>query len=476
MPDRPPASSPDEPPDDTPGSSPGEPTDDRSGLDRRILALALPALGALIAEPLFVLIDSALVGHLGVAELAGLTLASTLLVTAVGLFVFLAYTTTASVGRLIGAGHPERALRAGIDGIWLALAVGAVVAAVGIAVAPWAIRTLGGTGEVAAHAVTYLRTSLPGMPGMLAVLAATGVLRGLLDTRTPLVVATVGAVANAGLNVLLIYGFGWGIGGSGAGTALVHLGMGAWLIAVVVRGVRERLGRDVSLRPSLTGLGGGLLDGLPLFLRTLTLRLAILLTVATAATLGEVPLAAHQVVNALWGFAAFALDALAIAAQALVGRALGASAEGEARSILRRTLTWGAGAGAVIGGVLALLAHPLASLFTPDDVARSAAAAGIYVIAAAMPLAGVVFVLDGVLIGAGDGRFLAWAGLASLAAYLPFLWAVRQWAPRGPGAEAEAVVWLWLAFGVAFMLARGIATYLRSRGSGWMVLGTREHH
>lgn len=445
-------------------------------LDRRILALALPALGALIAEPLFVLVDSALVGHLGVAELAGLTLASTLLVTAVGLFVFLAYTTTASVGRLIGAGHPDRALRAGVDGIWLALGVGALVAAVGIAVAPWAIGLLGGpdlSPEVAAHAVTYLRTSLPGMPGMLAVLAATGVLRGLLDTRTPLVVAGIGAVVNAGLNALFIYGFGWGIGGSGAGTALVQLGMGAWLVAVVVRGTRATLGPGFSLGPSLGGVGGGLRDGFPLFLRTLTLRVAILLTVTVAATLGEIPLAAHQVVNSLWGFAAFALDALAIAAQALVGRALGAADEGEARSVLRRTLTWGAGAGLVIGAVLALLAHPLASLFTPDDVARSAAATGLYVIAVAMPLAGVVFVLDGVLIGAGDGTFLAWAGVASLVAYLPFLWIVWSHAPRGPGQEAAAVAWLWLAFAVAFMLARGIATYLRSRGSRWLVLGVR---
>lgn len=450
-----------------------EPHDSPRALDRRIIALAVPALGALIAEPVFVLVDSALVGHLGVTELAGLTLASTLLVTAIGLFVFLAYTTTASVGRLIGAGHTERALRAGVDGIWLALAAGTLVAIVGILAAPWAISAMGGTGEVAEHAVTYLRMSLPGMPGMLAVLAATGVLRGLLDTRTPLIVASVGAVANAGLNVLFIYGFGWGIGGSGAGTALVQLSMGAWLIAVVVRGVRRRLGHSVSLRPSLSGLGGGMREGLPLFLRTLTLRVAILLTVATAASLGAIPLAAHQVVNALWGFAAFALDALAIAAQALVGRALGASATREARFVLRRTLQWGALAGLVLGAVLALLAHPLASLFTPDPVARAAAAAGIYVIAAAMPLAGLVFVLDGVLIGAGDGRFLAWAGIASLAAYLPFLLAVQRWAPRGPGAEAEAVAWLWLAFAVAFMLARGIATYVRSRGSGWMVLGVR---
>ncbi len=445
----------------------------RRDLDRRILALAVPALGALVAEPVFVLVDSAMVGHLGTAELAGLTLASTLLVTAVGLFVFLAYATTASVGRLLGAGQERRAIASGVDGMWLALVVGVVVAAIGVVAAPWAITALGGTGEVHAHGVTYLRTSLPGLPGMLVVLAATGVLRGMLDTRTPLVVAGVGAVANAAVNALFIYGFGWGIGGSGAGTAVVQLAMGAVLAWRVARGA---MARGVPLTPSLGGLGQGLRDGAPLFLRTLTLRAAILVTVATAATLGDVPLAAHQVVNALWGFAAFALDALAIAAQALVGRALGAADAGQARAVLRRTLQWGAGAGAALGVVLAALAVPLSTVFSTDGDVRRAATAGILVIAVAMPLAGVVFVLDGVLIGAGDGRFLAWAGVVSLVAYLPFVLLVREAAPRavdGSGSDAAAVVWLWIAFAVVFMIARGLATYLRSRGQRWLVLGAR---
>lgn len=445
----------------------------RRDLDRRILALAVPALGALVAEPVFVLVDSAMVGHLGTAELAGLTLASTLLVTAVGLFVFLAYATTASVGRLLGAGQERRAIASGVDGMWLALVVGVLVAAAGILAAPWAIAALGGTGEVHAHGVTYLRTSLPGLPGMLVVLAATGVLRGMLDTRTPLVVAGVGAVANTGINALFIYGFGWGIGGSGAGTAVVQLAMGGVLAWRVARGARAR---GAPLTPSLGGLGQGLRDGAPLFLRTLTLRAAILVTVATAATLGDVPLAAHQVVNSLWGFAAFALDALAIAAQALVGRALGAADAGQARAVLRRTLQWGAGAGAALGVVLAALAVPLSTVFSADGDVRRAATAGILVIAVAMPLAGIVFVLDGVLIGAGDGRFLAWAGVVSLVAYLPFVLLVRAVAPRaadGTGSDAAAVVWLWVAFAVVFMIARGLATYLRSRGTRWLVLGAR---
>lgn len=441
---------------------------ERRTIDRRILALALPAFGALVAEPLFVLIDSALVGHLGTVALAGLTLASSLLMTAVGIFIFLAYATTASVGRLIGAGHPDRALRAGVEGVWLAVIIGVVIAVVGIPLAPWAVSVLGGTGEVATQAVAYLRASLPGLPGMLAVLAATGTLRGMLDTRTPLIVASAGAVANAGLNWLFIYGFGWGIAGSGAGTALVQLAMGAILGGLVLREARRR---GVSRSPSLAGLGAGIREGTPLLIRTLTLRAAILVTVTVAAGLGQVPLAAYQVVASLWGFAAFALDALAIAAQALIGHSLGASQTAQARGVLNRTLLWGVGAGAVLGVVLAVLAHPLASLFTPDAAVRSAAAAGLYVIAAAMPLAGLVFMLDGVLIGAGDTTFLAWAGIASLVAYLPMLWAVSEYAPDGDANASAAVTWIWVAFAFGFMAARGISIWWRSRRDAWMVLG-----
>lgn len=439
---------------------------DRRGLDRQVLRLALPALGALIAEPLFILADSAMVGHLGTTELAGLGLASSLLLTIVGLFVFLAYSTTASVGRLLGAGQQDRALRAGVEGIWLAALIGTAVAAIGFALAPWLITQLGGVGEVADQSVIYLRTSLPGLPGMLVVLAATGVLRGMLNTRTPLVVAGVGALANAVLNAVLIYGLHWGIAGSGTGTAIVQLAMGGYLATLIFREAKRR---GVAGSPSLSGLGDGARTGLPLFIRTLTLRAAILLTVSVAATFGATSLAGYQIVNSLWGFAAFALDALAIAAQALVGRTLGAGEPTLARGVLDRTLLWGVGAGAILGALLAILAWPLTALFTSQDSVREAAVAGIYVIAIAMPLAGLVYLLDGVLIGAGDARFLAWAGLASLAAYLPMLWIVRSFAP--PGDAVGDLVRLWTAFAVGFMAARGIATWWRSRTDAWLTLG-----
>src|SRR5919107_4433226 len=239
-------------------------------IDREILALAWPALGALVAEPLFVLVDSAVVGHLGTPQLAGLSLASTLLVTLVGLCVFLAYATTAAVARRVGAGRTSEALQSGVDGMWLALVIGMVLAVLLFVSAPWAVTAMGGGGDVAAHATTYLRWSAPGLPGMLIVLAATGVLRGLQDTRTPLWVASVGAVGNAVLNVALVYGAGMGIAGSALATAVTQVGMATTLVVVVVRGARAH---RTSLRPHRAGIWANAVAGAPLFVRTVSLRL-----------------------------------------------------------------------------------------------------------------------------------------------------------------------------------------------------------
>ncbi|MCL3863256.1 MATE family efflux transporter [Actinotalea sp. K2] len=433
-------------------------------MDRQILALAVPALGALVAEPLFVLVDSAVVGRLGTPELAGLALASTVLVTLVGLCVFLAYATTASVARSLGAGDRDRALRLGVDGLWLALGIGVVLALTLWMTTPLIVAALGAPEAVVPHAVAYLRWSAPGLPGMLVVLAATGVLRGMLDTRTPLWVAASGAVVNAVLSVALVLGLGMGVAGSGLGTAITQIGMGVVLGVVVVRGARRS---GTALRPSGAGVLTGVHTGTPLLVRTLSLRLAILLTIWVAAGLGTVTLAGHQVVNALWGLTAFALDALAIAAQALVGRSLGAGDLTATRTVLRRTLLWGTCAGGVLGVVLGAAGWWIAPLFTTDPEVRRAVALTLLVVAVTLPMAGWVFVLDGVLIGAGDGRYLAVVGMITLVVYAPAALAVRAWADDGVG----GLVWLWVAFAGVFMAARALTTGLRARGGRWMVTG-----
>ena len=434
-------------------------------MDAQILALAGPALGALVAEPLFVLVDSAIVGHLGTAQLAGLALASSLLLTLVGLCVFLAYATTAAVARRMGAGDPRGALTLGIDGMWLAAGLGVLLAGGAWLCAPWAATTLGAAPDVAVHAVAYLRWSAPGLPGMLVVLAATGALRGLQDTRSPLWVAAAGAVGNAILNLALVYGAGMGIAGSGLGTALAQLAMAGVLTVVVMRGACRA---GAALRPAAGGIWAGARAGAPLLVRTLSLRLAILLTVFVATGLGQVTLAGHQVVSSVWGLTAFALDALAIAAQALVGHSLGAADVAQTRAVLRRTLAWGTWAGVALGAVVAATGWWLAPLFTPDPQVRAAVAVSLVVVGVLLPMAGWVFVLDGILIGAGDGRYLAAAGMVTLVVYVPIALAVRAWAPGG----ASGLALLWGAFAGVFMLARAVTTGLRARGTAWLVTGT----
>lgn len=430
-----------------------------------ILRLAVPAFGALIAEPLFLLADSAIVGHLGVDQLAGVGLASTLLYTAVGLMVFLAYSTTPAVARAIGDGKLGKALASGRDGVWLALLLGVALAVVGFVAARPLVGLMGAGGDVGGFAVEYLRWSMPGLVAMLLIFAGTGVLRGLQDTRTPLVVATAGFAVNIALNWFLVYGLDLSVAGSAIGTSIAQWAMAAVYLVMVGRNARRH---GVSLGPDWHGIRTMTKVGSWLMLRTLSLRLAILGTVLVVTAQGPVNLAAHQLAMTIFSFLAFALDALAIAAQALIGKELGAGNPLRVRELTRTMVRWGLGFGLVTGVLLALVAPWAGYLFTPDTGVRSVLTVALWVLAAGQPLAGYVFVLDGVLIGAGDARYLAVAGVVNLLVYLPLLAAIHLTKPDG----AAGLLWLWAAFAVGYMLARGVTLGLRVRTDRWMVLGS----
>ena len=439
----------------------------RSRTDQQILALALPALGALVAEPLFLLADSAIVGRLGTTELAGLGIAAGILTTAVYVFVFLAYGTTSSVARLMGAGERTKAIAVGRDAAWLAAAIGLAVAMVGYPVAPYAVDLVGAAGAEAGvrdAAITYLRWALPGVPAMLIVLALVGVLRGLQNTRVTLWIAVTGAVVNAVLNLVFVHGVGWGIAGSAIGTTITQCGMAIAAIGYVV-GDAQRAG--VPLRPHLAGVRLAGRTGVPLLIRTLAMRLLLLLTTAVAAGFGAPALAAHQVALNVWNLLALGLDALAIAAQALTGTALGAGDVQGVRDATRRMVRWGTGAGVIFAGVLLLCAGLLGPLFSDDPQVRSALTGALIVAALTQPIAGYVFVLDGVLIGAGDGRFLAWAAVAQTALYVPAAIAIGLWGPDG----RAGLVWLWIAFAGGWMVVRAVVLRRRERADQWLVTG-----
>ncbi|MET9501880.1 MATE family efflux transporter [Streptomyces sp. NPDC006622] len=427
--------------------------------DREIVALAVPAFGALVAEPLFVLADSAIVGHLGTAQLAGLGVASALLTTAVSIFVFLAYATTAAVARRVGAGDLPTAIRQGMDGIWLALLLGAAVIALVLPTAPSLVELFGASHTAAPYAITYLRVSALGIPAMLVVLAATGVLRGLQDTKTPLYVAIAGFVANALLNVGLVYGADLGIAGSAWGTVIAQCGMAAAYLVVVIRGARRH---GASLRPDAAGIRASAQAGVPLLVRTLSLRAVLMIATAVAARLGDTDIAAHQIVLSLWSLLAFALDAIAIAGQAIIGRYLGADDPQGARAVCRRMVEWGVAVGVVLG-LLVVLARPLfLPLFTGDPGVQDAALPALLVVALSQPVCAIVFVLDGVLMGAGDGPYLAWAMVLTLAVFAPVALAVPA---LGGGLTA-----LWGAM-TLMMTVRMLTLWLRTRSGRWLITG-----
>lgn len=419
----------------------------------------MPALGALVAEPLYVLADTAVVGHLGTPELGGLAVATSVILTGYAVFIFLAYGTTAAVSRLLGAGDERAAAGQAVQSLWLAAGIGAVLAVAGFVAAPALVGALGAEGEVRDHALVYLRVSLPGIPALLLTLAGVGYLRGLQDTRTPLAVAGASAAANLVIELVLIYGMGHGIGAAALATVIAQWGAAAVYVLRIGRAV-GRLG--VGLRPDppaiarLAAVGGALL------VRTAALRASLTVATAVAARLGTTDVAAHAIAFELWNLLALVLDAVAIAGQAITGRLLGAGAVDEARGAGRRMIEWGVMSGVVLGAAVVVARPVLPGVFTDDPAVAALAGFLLWWVAVMQPVNGVVFVLDGILIGAGDLRFLAVAMAGAAALFVPAALAV---------AAADAGIgWLWAVVGL--LMAARLATLLaRFATPAWSVPG-----
>lgn len=419
----------------------------------------MPALGALVAEPLFLIADSAIIGHLGTIELAGLSVASAILLNAVFLCTFLAHGTTAAVSRLAGAGDLRRAHSVGVDGMWLAVGLGSVLAAAGLAATPVLVDLLGASDAATPHALSYLRVSLVGLPAMLVVLAATGALRGMKDTRTPLVVTGLATVANVPLNLVLVYPLGLGVAGSALGTVLAQAGAAAWLGAAVVRGGRHH---GASLRPDRAGIVAAAGASAPLLGRTLLLRTTLLTMTFVAAAQGDTALAAHQVAFTLWYLLTMPPEAFAIASQATVGHALGGSDPATARAVSRRALGWGMGSGLVLAALLLVLRPAYLPLFSDDPAVVELVGSLVVVVAASQPIGALLYVLDGILIGAGDSAFLALTMGLALVVFAPLAGFVLV--------TEAGVVLLWWAL-TGWLLVRQVAVALRFRSAAWLRSG-----
>ena len=427
--------------------------------DREIVRLAVPAFGALVAEPLYILADTAVVGHLGTDQLGGLAVASSVLLTLYAMFIFLAYGTTAAVSRLLGAGDEREAAHQAVQSLWLALFIGLGLMVVGYVTSGPVVDALGAEGAVRTNALVFLQVSLLGIPAMLVVLAGTGYLRGLQDTTTPLVLAIGTAVLNLVLELVLIYGFDFGIGASALSTVVAQV-VAATVYVRRVAGAARHLGADLAPHPA--SLRRLVVVARDLLIRTAALRAALMTATAVATRIGTVDLAAHQIAFELWTFLAFVLDAVAIAGQAIVGRALGAGNGEDARRAGRRMIEWGVGLGCSLGLLLLLLRPLLPHLFTDDEQVIALAQFLLVWVAILQPLNAIAFVLDGVLIGAGDMRFLAWAMLGAAVVFVPAALVVN--------ALDLGIGYLWAS--IALLMATRAATLLwRFTGGAWVVLG-----
>jgi putative MATE family efflux protein len=429
----------------------------RSPHDREVRRLAAPALGALAAEPLYLLVDTAIVGHLGTRQLAALAIAATALTTLVSLCIFLTYGTTAQVARLHGAGDAERAGRIAAQALWLAGGLGVLLGLLCVLLADPLVALLGGRGETAALAARYLRISAAGLPPALVALAGQGYLRGIDDLRTPLLIVVAAQLVNVVLELWFVYGLRWGLDGSAAGTVVAQAAMGTTFAWLLLRPTASSRRPQRALLAPLMRMSG------ELFVRSAALLVAFATASAVIARIGDTSLGAHQIAMNLFTFMALVLDAIAIAAQVLVGRTLGAGDGIGARAVALRAIGWSLAAGTLFAVLLTALAGPLPHAFTSDPRVVERAHAIWPMLALMQPLAAVVFALDGVLIGAGDTRYLAASMLlAGLGAYVPIalLALALAWGITG--------VWSGL---LALMGVRLVTLAARFAGGRWAVTG-----
>ncbi len=425
-----------------------------------VLRLAAPALPVLAAEPLYLLVDTAVVGRLGAVPLAGLAVAGVLFAQVTSSLTFLSYGTTARAARLHGAGQRPAAVAEGVQATWLAVAVGLVLLAIGQLVAVPVTAALGNGGAIAEAAVSWLRVALLGTPLVLITLAGNGWMRGVQDTRRPLWFVLAGNAVSAILCPLFVFGLGWGLVGSAwANVAGQVIASALFAGALVV----ERSRGHIGLRPQPRVVVAQLRLGRDLIARSLAFQACFLSAAAVATRFGAQTAAAHQIVLQVWVFVALVHDALAIAAQQLVGAALGAGDGDRARELARRILRYGIVMGLAFALVFAALVGVAPPLFTPDVAVLAAVPVAWWFLAAMQPVAGAVFALDGVLLGAGDAAYLRTSTLvAALVGFLPLIWASLAfgWGLAG--------IWSGLAL---FMLLRLVAVGLRARSGAWAVTG-----
>jgi putative MATE family efflux protein len=407
-------------------------------LDRRIAALALPALGSIAAEPAYSLADTAIVGHLGRVPLDSLAIATTALTMTAWVAVFLTTATTSAVAGLAAGRATDRAARSAGAAYLVAALGGTAVAVAMIVAAPWVAALLGAHGLVFSGSVGYLRASTAGLPFLYLSFAGNGHLIGLADTRTPLVIAVTANALNVALEIFLVYGVHLGLLGSAWGTVTAQVAAAALYAAASWWRARVR-----PRRPGRAEITALLRDGHQLSVRTIALGVVPLTTTAIAARLGPVALAGQQIAMRVWYLLALLPDALAVPAQVYVSSCLGTGDQAGAHRVGRRSLRLGLVAGIGLGVVTAALAFWVPALFTSDAAVQQAAAVALLVAALTQPMAALAFVLDGLILGLSDYVAMRRAMILAILAYLPMAALVLRFHGLGlPGIWVALGLWL----------------------------------
>lgn len=423
---------------------------------RRVAALALPTFAVLAAEPLYLLVDTAVVGHLGRVPLAALAVGGIVMTVAAWIGGVIAYGTTGRAARQFGAGDRRAAVNEGAQASWLALTLGVVIVLVAEALAGPVAGTLAGRPEVAHSATTWLRIAALGAPGLLLATAGNGWLRGVQDTRRPMIYVLGANLLSAALCPTLVFGLGLGLAGSAIANVAAQTVSGGLFVRALVR-------EGGLPRPRVSMIVGQLRLGRDLVVRGLAFQACFLSATAVAARFGPASVAAHQIALQLWLFCALALDAVAIAAQALIGAALGAGQADQARHLGRRIALVGLACG--IGFAVLILAgtDTLPRLFSADTQVQAQARVAWPWFVGMQPLAGVVFALDGVFIGAGDVAYMRNLTIvAALGGFLPMIW-LAYGLRLGLGG-----VWAGLTL---FIVIRLVLLLSRLAGDRWIVTG-----
>jgi putative MATE family efflux protein len=431
-----------------------------AGNTRRLLGLTVSAVVVLAAEPLYVLVDTAIVGHLGSVPLAGLGVAGALmaLLTVVGTFV--EYGTTSRAARWFGAGRPVAAINEGVQASWLALGIGSAAVGLGeVFAGPLTGLLAGGPGTTQRAAESWFRIAVVGLPGVLLVLAGNGWMRGVQRTREPVLIVLAANALSAALCPVLVYAAGLGLEGSALANLIAQAAGGALFIRSLSRAAD-------GLRPDRRVMRAQLVVGRDLIVRAASFQVAFLSAAGVASRMGTAQIAAHQIGLQLWELTALLLDSFAIAAQSLVGAALGGSDADGARRIAWQVSRWGLYAGIGFAAIFAAGWDVIPRVFTSSESVVTQAHLLWPWFVGMLPPAGIVFALDGVLIGAGDVGFLRTITIIS---------AVFVFAPL----NIAALHWHWGIGGVwaglaAFIMVRLVGMVLRAGGGRWVVLGTVE--